>query len=172
MRIVVALIEGASGDVEVDARRHAAADAPGKLGRAEAAGADARVCRRSCRATVCVITLTTPPIADDPYTADAAPLSTSIRSTLSSSSVARLVTPDGRPSMSSSDRLLMPENCGRKPRMPMPESAPLYWTTSTPAFFFSTSVRSAATDALDVGRVDHFDLLRRLRQAGLRRAGR
>ena len=38
----------------------------------------------------------------------------------------------------------MPENCGRKPRMPMPDSTPLYWITSTPAFFLSTSVRSAA----------------------------
>src|SRR5262245_64514730 len=87
-------------------------------------------------------------MADDPYTADAAPLTISIRSTFSNSKVARLVTPEGRPSRRSSDRLLIPENCGLNPRMPIPESAPLYWTTSTPAFFLSRSVRSAATDRL------------------------
>ena len=68
-----------------------------------------------------------------------------MRSMPSRGRVPRLVTPDGRPSMSSSERLLMPENCGRNPRIPMPESTPAYWMTSTPAFFFMTSVRSAAT---------------------------
>ena len=90
-----------------------------------------------------------------------------MRSMSSSSSVARLVTPDGRPSMSSSERLLMPENCGRNPRMPMPESTPAYWMTSTPAFFFSTSVRSAATvRSMSVASID-FDLLRRLGESCL-----
>jgi hypothetical protein len=40
----------------------------------------------------------------------------------------------------------MPEVSGRKPRIPIPDSTPLYCTTSTPEFFFRRSVMSAATD--------------------------
>ena len=117
-----------------------------------------------------VITLTTPPIADEPYTADAAPLSTSMRSTLSSSSVARLVTPDGRPSMSSSERLLMPENCGRNPRMPMPGQRAAVLDDVDAGVLLQHVGQIGRHRALDVGRVDDFDFLRRLRRGASRRA--
>jgi hypothetical protein len=91
-----------------------------------------------------VIRLTAPPMALEPYSDDAGPLSTSMRSMEFRSMVARLVAPAGRPSMSSSVCLAMPLNCGRKPRMPMPESSPGYWITSSAACFLSTSASSSA----------------------------
>ncbi|GBE12530.1 hypothetical protein BMS3Abin13_00820 [bacterium BMS3Abin13] len=94
------------------------------------------------------MTLTTPPIASEPYRAEAGPLRTSIRWILSKGMVARLVAPAGRPSISNRVCLVVPENSGRKPRILIPERDPGYWITSTLEVSLRTSVRSVATVSL------------------------
>ena len=141
---VVALIEGAAGRVEVDVRREAATRTPGDLRRPEASGSEAE------RAADLPMRLTREDVHDAAH--GRGPVHGRRRAFQHLDAIHVVeeqrgqVRHAGRPSIDEQQGPLVdPDVCGRNPRMPMPDSAPVYWTTSTPAFFFSTSVRSAAT---------------------------
>ena len=170
--IVVALIEHRAAEVEVDARRRAASDASRRT-------PSCRSCRRRARAVPPilprdwrVITLTTPPIADEPYTDDAAPLSTSMRSTLSRRSVAE-IGHAGRPAVDEQQRALV--DAGELRAEPADADAGEHARVldDVDAGVLLEDVGEVRRHgALDVGRVDDLDLLRRLDDACFDPCGR